>query len=248
MSSDKKPRRRRILSSLLLVLLGVGTVPLLGTAYDLVSRSKASLEFNQKLVQNDKARSMARQVASYVQSLRSQVHLIAQTLELESGSFPQRVERIRTMNLLTRYVGEESPFVLLTVADASGDAASYGLPLQEEGLKRRLKLGFDSGMEGKGMVSHPMFSTVLQEPVIVISEPVGFTEGKPAQGVVVAVGSLVPLSSWAAQMSQGGLWDVYVVDSRGHLIAHREKEHLVNDPDVSKIEIVHQFLDRKSVV
>jgi HD-GYP domain-containing protein (c-di-GMP phosphodiesterase class II) len=248
MSEEAKPRRRgRILISLLLLLFAVGIVPLLGTAWSLVSRSRASLKLNQEQVQLDKARSLARQVASYVSSLRSQVRLIAQTLEIESGSFPDRVRRIKEQRLLVRYVGEESPFVLLIVADASGEAAeSLGLSLQEEGLKRRLKQGFDSGLEGKATISHPMFSAALQEPVIVISEPVGFTEGR-AQGVVVAIGTLVHLSTWAREMSQGGLWDVYVVDSRGHLIAHPDKKHLEDDPDVSGLEIVRRFLQSKGV-
>ena len=98
------------------------------------------------------------------------------------------------------------------------------------------------------MVSHPHFSSALQEPVIVLSQPVGFNEEKKtAQGVVLAIGSLVDLSTWAREMSQGGLWDVYVVDSRGHLIAHRDKEHLVKDPDASEVEIVRQFLASKGL-
>jgi len=253
MTEDTKPspgprrRVRRILSSLLLLLFAVGTVPLLGTAWDLVSRSKASAQVNQRLVQLDKARSLARQVAGYVASLQSQVRLIAQTLDIDRGSFSQRVDRIRDLNLLTRYVGETSPFVSLTVVDAKGAYAQYGLPLQEPGLQRMLGQGLTWAMEGKPAISHPIFSPALQEPVIVISEPVGAGEGKSAQGAVLAVGTLVPLSTWAREMSEGGLWDVYVVDDRGHLIAHRDQEHLVKDPDVSEVGIVRRFLEAKGV-
>ena len=251
MSEEKKPapprRRRRILSSLLLLLLGVGTVPLLGTAYDLVSRSKASLEANQKQIQLDKARSLSRQVAGYVQSLRSQVRLIAQTLELEGGSVSQRVERMREHDLLRPMVGDKSDFVYVSVADAAGSGAQYGISLSEPGLQRMLQQGFSWAMEGKTEVSHPLFSTALQEPVVVICAPVSYTKEKGAQGVVLAIGTLVHLSTWAREMSEGGLWDVYVVDDRGHLIAHRDKDHLVNEPDVSNLEIVHQFLGSKGV-
>jgi HD-GYP domain-containing protein (c-di-GMP phosphodiesterase class II) len=249
MSEETKPaskrRRGRILVSLLLLLFAVGIVPLLGTAWRLVSDSRRSLEYNQKQLQLDKARGLARQVERYVAGLRQQVQLIAKTLELEAGSLPQRVQRISKEDLLNRYVGDTSPFVYLSVADATGAGAQYGIQLREPGLLQRLQQGFSWAMEGKAMVSHPVFSTALQEHVIVISQPVGAEEDKKAQGVVVAIAMLGPLSSWAAEMSQGGLWDVYVVDSRGHLIAHRDKEHLLKDPDVSEVEIVRQFLDSK---
>jgi HD-GYP domain-containing protein (c-di-GMP phosphodiesterase class II) len=245
-TNPSPPRRRgRILYSLGLLLFVVGFVPLLGTAWWLVSRSRESLEYNQRQVQLDKARSLARQVSSYVASLRSQVNLVAKTLELESGPFSKTVERIHKESLLARYVGEKSPFVYLSVADASGAGASYGMNLQEEGVQRRLQQGFSWAMEGRSEMSHPVFSAAMQEPVVVISAPVGFVEGKTPQGVVLAIGTLLPLSIWAAEMSQGGLWDVYVVDSRGHLIAHRDKEHLVKEPDVSGVEIVRQFLESK---
>ena len=251
MSEEEKPapprRRRRILSSLLLLLLGVGTVPLLGTAYDLVNRSRASLEVNQKQIQLDKARSLSRQVAGYMQSLRSQVRLIAQTLELEGGSVSQRVQRMREYDLLAPMVGEKSDFVYLSVADAAGSGAQYGISLSEPSLQRMLQQGFSWAMEGKTEVSHPVFSTALQEPVVVFCTPVSYTKEKGAQGVVLAIGTLVHLSAWAREMSEGGLWDVYVVDDRGHLIAHRDKEHLVREPDVSSLEIVHQFLASKGV-
>ncbi|HVQ29705.1 MAG TPA: HD domain-containing phosphohydrolase [Vicinamibacteria bacterium] len=252
MTEEKEPapprRRRRILSSLLLLLLGVGTVPLLGTAYDLVNRSRGILEVNQKQIQLDKARSLSRQVAGYVQSLRSQVRLIAQTLELEGGSVTQRVQRMREHDdLLAPMVGEKSDFVYVSVADAAGLGAQYGISLSEPGLQRMLQQGFSWAMEGKAEVSHPVFSTALQEPVVVLCAPVSWTKEKGAQGVVLAIGTLVHLSTWAREMSESGLWDVYVVDDRGHLIAHRDKEHLVKEPDVSNLEIVHQFLASKGV-
>jgi HAMP domain-containing protein len=42
-------------------------------------------------------------------------------------------------------------------------------------------------------------------------------------------------------MGQEGLFDVYVVDLRGHLVAHSDPERLTGDLDVSNIEIVRRF-------
>jgi HD-GYP domain-containing protein (c-di-GMP phosphodiesterase class II) len=42
-------------------------------------------------------------------------------------------------------------------------------------------------------------------------------------------------------MGQEGLFDVYVVDGRGHLVAHSDPGRLTGDLDVSGVEIVRQF-------
>jgi len=88
MSEGKVPRRHhgRILTSLMLLLFAVGVVPLLGTSWNLVRQSRESLEYDQKVIQLDKARSLSQQIAIYVQSLRSHVAAIARTLEVGGAS------------------------------------------------------------------------------------------------------------------------------------------------------------------
>ena len=62
------------------------------------------------------------------------------------------------------------------------------------------------------------------------------------QGVVLVVASLGPLWNSTQEMGQEGLFDVYVVDGRGHLVAHSDPKRLSGDLDVSDVEIVRQFL------
>src|SRR5512143_2329174 len=120
--------RGRILTSLMLLLLAVGVVPLLGTSYNLYSRSRESLEYDQKIIQLDKARSLSQQVSIYVQSLRSQVAAIARTLEVGvvNGTLP----RIKDSKSLERYVGGVSPFWYVSVVnpeDGRGPGAGFQL-------------------------------------------------------------------------------------------------------------------------
>jgi len=63
------------------------------------------------------------------------------------------------------------------------------------------------------------------------------------QGAVLAVASLAPLWGMTQQMGQGGLIDVYVVDVRGHLVAHSDPAKLQGDLDVSDVEIVRLFME-----
>ena len=235
-------RRGRILVTLLVLLFAVGVVPLLWTSNKLVNRSKEILELDQKSIQLDKARSLSQQVATYLKSLQAQVIAIARTLEVDvrAGEFPGRVARIRAEEGLQRYVDGNSPFVYVSVLDASGSGARSGVQLLEPAIERLIEEGWQRGLDGKAMVSHPVISSSLQEPVIVLAEPVKPAGGQ-VQGVVLVVASLGPLWTSTKEMGQEGLFDVYVVDDRGHLVAHSDPQRLTGDLDVSNVEIVRRF-------
>jgi HD-GYP domain-containing protein (c-di-GMP phosphodiesterase class II) len=239
-------RRRRgsILFSLLLLLFAVGVVPLLWTSFTLVSRSREILELDQKAMQLDKARSLSQQVAVYVKSLQAHLTAVARTLEVEASPAPfaDRVARMRDAKALERYVGGESHFYYFSIVDATGSGARSGAQLPEPAIAQMLQEGYLRGLEGKAMVGPPLFSPSLQEPVVVLTEPV-----KPGavQGVVLAVASLGPLWDMTKQMGEEGLVEVYIVDSRGRLVAHSNPAKLKEDPDLSTVEIVRQFLESK---
>jgi hypothetical protein len=166
-------RRRRgsILISLLLLLFAVGVVPLLWTSYKLVSKSREILELDQKSIQLDKARSLSVQVSTYLKSLEAQVTAIARTLEVDvaPGQFQARVARIREQEGLQRYIDGPSPFVYVSVVDEKGSGARSGVQLLDPPIERLLEEGYRRGLENKPMVSHPVISASLQEPVIVLA-------------------------------------------------------------------------------
>ena len=56
-----------------------------------------------------------------------------------------------------------------------------------------------------------------------------------SQGVVLVVASLGPLWNTTKQMGQEGLFDVYVVDGRGWLVAHSDPSRLQGNLDVTVI-------------
>jgi HD-GYP domain-containing protein (c-di-GMP phosphodiesterase class II) len=226
-----------------MLLLGVGVLPLVGTSRHLVERSQDILELDQKSSQLDKARSLSQQIAVYVQSGRSQVAAIARTLEVDAapGNFSERVQRIREAKGLEGYVGGSSPFDYVSVVDAKGSGARSGIQLSEGAIEELLNEGFLRALEGRAMTSHPVISSSLQEPVMVLAEPVK-PGGASVQGAVVVVASLGPLWNMTRDIAQGGIADVYVVDGRGHLVAHSDPKRLEGDLDLSRVEIVRQFL------
>jgi HD-GYP domain-containing protein (c-di-GMP phosphodiesterase class II) len=238
-------RRGRILFTLLALLFGIGVVPLVFTSWNLVSRSREILELDQKTIQLDKARSLSQQVSVYLKSLQAQVHAVARTLEVdvEPAQFAGRIARIREQEALKRYVDGASSFVSISVVDAAGSGARSGVQLSEPGIEQLMQEGVLRGLKGNPMVSHPVISSSLQEPVMVFAEPVrpGGQGAQAVQGVVLVVASLGPLWNMTRDMGQEGLFDVYVADGRGRLVAHSDSKRLEGDLDVSNVEIVKQF-------
>jgi HD-GYP domain-containing protein (c-di-GMP phosphodiesterase class II) len=247
-------RRGRILVSLLLLLLAVGVVPLVVTSYYLVSKSREILVLDQNTMQLDKARSLSQQVSVYVKSLQAQVVAIARTLEVDvaPSAFAARVARIREEDGLRRYVEDAtSRLHYVSVVDASSSGARSGVQLSEPAIEQLLREGVSRGLQGRSMASHPVLSSSLQEPVMVLAEPVvpggARTAASPVpkddvQGVVLVVASLGPLWNMTRDLGQGGVFDVYVVDGRGRLVAHSDPRKLEGNLDVSDVEIVKQFM------
>ena len=241
MSDVRSPRRRgRILFSILLLLFTVGLVPLVYLSWDLVSRSRESIESTQQEWQLDKAKLISAQVAIYVAGLRSQVSSIARTLEIDAagGNFARRVDQIRAEKALARYLQSSDSLVYLSVADTTGNGTWSGLDLRDARLTEQREEAFQRGQHGTAMISVPIVSESLQEPVVVLGEPV--FAGQTVAGVVLAVASLQPIRA-ITSATGGRLFEVYVVDNRGRLVAHSDPK-MPLAADMSGVEIVRIFM------
>ncbi len=235
-----RPRRGRILFSILLLLFAVGVVPLGYVSWDLVSRSRTSIETTQQEWQLDKARLISTQVAIYVDGLRSQVVAIARTFEigLGAGAFSARIARIREEKSLDRYLQTSDSLAFLSVVDTTCVGPYAGLALHDARLVEQLQEACQRGQHGSGMISVPIVLGSLQEPVVVLGEPV-LAAGQVA-GVVLAVASLQPIRQ-ITSATGGRLFEVYVVDNRGRLVAHSDPKQPLA-ADMTGAEIVRIFL------
>ena len=238
-------RRGRILYSILALLFAVGVVPLVWTSYRLVATSRESIESNQKEWQLDKARLISTQVSIYVDGLRNQVSAIARTFEVDPGStsFAGRLARIKETKALESYLKDPGSIVYLAVVDATGVGPSAGWELRDPRLVEQLGEAFQRGQNRRPMLSVPIVSDSLQEPVVVIGQPV--TIAGRVEGVVLAVASLQPIRAITKQSGGNGLFEVYVVDNRGRLIAHSAADRPLAE-DMSGVEIVRIFLQQSA--
>jgi HD-GYP domain-containing protein (c-di-GMP phosphodiesterase class II) len=238
------PRRGRILYSILGLLFAVGVVPLVWTSYRLYNASRLSIESNQKEWQLDKARLISSQVFIYVAGLRTQVAAIAHTLEADPGAttFSARVARMSQQRALDRLdVQHSASLVYVSVVDTTGIGTYSGWDLRGDArLQEQLAEAFQRGQRGTRMLSVPIAAESLKEPVVVVGEPV--VVGSRVEGVVLAVGSLQPIREITRQSGSSGIFEVYVVDNRGRLIAHSDPARPLGE-DLSGIEIVRIFLE-----
>jgi len=216
-----QPRRRgRILLTLLALLFLVGVVPLLWTSFTLVSRSARSSSWTRRPSSSTRRAASPSRWLSSCAACRRRWATVARTLGVDTAArqFPARVaphprdERARAL------CGRRQLAQYLSVVDAGGSGARSGVQLPEPVIEGLLQEGFRRGLDGRPMISHPVLSRSLQEPVIVLGEPV--TAGDEVVGVVLSVASLGPLWTMAEAMGEAGQVDVYVVDGRGRLIAH----------------------------
>ena len=147
---------------------------------------------------------------------------IARTLEIDAGRVPfaERVTRLSEQKALAPYLqGDETKrLVYLGVVDTGGIAALAGLDLRDPKLQEQLQEGFHRGQNGTSMISVPVVSDSLQEPVIIIGEPV--KAAGEVLGVVLGVASLQPVREMTTESS--GASEVYVIDNRGRIVAHSD--------------------------
>ena len=238
--ANPRPRRGRILFSILALLFAVGVVPLVYVAWDLVERSRQSIETTQQEWQLDKGQLISKQVAIYVTGLSSQVSSVARTLEIDAGASPfaTRIARIREQRSLERYLQSSTSIVYLSVVDPTGVGAQSGLALPDTRLREQLEEAFQRGQFGKPMISVPIVSESLREPVVVLGEPV--YSGAKVEAVVLAVASLQPIRE-ITTTAGGRLFEVFVVDNRGRLVAHSDAKQPLG-VDMTGLAIVRTFL------
>jgi HD-GYP domain-containing protein (c-di-GMP phosphodiesterase class II) len=240
-ASPRPPRRGRILFSILGLLFAVGVVPLVWTSTQLVSQSRDDLVTSLKETQIAKAKTLARQAELYVRGEHSEILTIARTLELPAGQldFAERLKQIDKQKALVPYVdgNEAKHLVFLSVVDREGIGAQAGLPLRDAKLREQLVEGFHRGQNGTSMISVPVVSDSLQEPVIVIGEPV--RAGDNVLGIVLGVVSLQPIREMTTDSAVTSV--VYVIDNRGHIIAHSDPAQPLG-ANFSQVPIVSEFL------
>jgi methyl-accepting chemotaxis protein len=231
---------------LLVIAVGLGAITALAyrTAFGALERS-----YNQ--VQREAARSIARQADGWIServgdltiaaanplvtALLSQPEATPSAADAGAELAPRRevsdieVEQVNEALALVR--DAYGVFATLGVLDAEGIARAHSDRSQVDTLDLGMRDYFEAGMRGETTLSDVVISAISGEPVLVGAAPI-----RGADGVLGVLYGAIELSVFTGEfvdtvdIGEGGF--AYMIDRRGRVIAHPERE-LILERDLS---------------
>ncbi len=235
-------RRGSILSALLGLLFLTALVPLVLTSRYLVNQARADLELDQRSLQMAKVRHLSEWIAQFRTSTRAISQTLAASLAIDAPvPYKKRIDSLGASRTLEAFPGEASSLVSVNVVDRNGFGARSGLALPETDIQSAIQTAFLSGLKGQTMMTAPLWSQTLSEPVVISAEPVKDSKGL-AQAVVIAITTFEPVVRLTRLSGEGGLLDVYVVSAEGRLVAHSNPAFAPTGKDLKEIDIVREFV------
>jgi HD-GYP domain-containing protein (c-di-GMP phosphodiesterase class II) len=153
----------------------------------------------------------------------------------------KRIDGLGAKRTLDEFTDGDSALVSVNVVDRNGFGARSGLALPEAESQAGIKAVFLAGLKGEATSTQPLWSTTLNEPVLISAAPVLGPNGS-AQAVVVAIFSLAKVAQLTRTSGEGGLYDVYVVSGEGKLVAHSDPAFGATGKDLKGVDIVQEFL------
>jgi putative nucleotidyltransferase with HDIG domain len=244
-----KLKRFKILHHVLLVLMLVSVGPLCFYGWQVIELNKEKLERTEKLSQLSIAKSLARQIALYVNGYREQILGFASAVELR-GSI-SGIEDSTTNHLLQKKLEElakrSKNLFYINIVNNRGKGVRAGRYNPEDPMiQRYFTRAFLEGSNDQSYVSEPLALEVGNqiEPVIIMSTPIN-SETRWI-GVTTVIIGLNNILHWVTENSTAGK-TVYVVDFNGRIVVHPDRHTIITGTDFSQIGIVREFMEAWSV-
>ena len=244
MSSDSpsetgaaRPRRRRLLWTLLGAMVLVGLLPLAVSHYFLIRINRGSMETLEKKYLTRSAVTVSNEIHYLYASNREQLQKIAgsmRSLQKALGVDPFTY----AADWMGDYITNDSDLIAVRAVNPSklgAEAIPTGL---DESLLREMDAARDVALAGQEYTSRVLHMAPTH-PVVVMAVPVT-RQDKTRIGAIVGV---VSLRRIVARISEEGKGDVtaFVVDRDGRVVLHSEPAVHVQHPDYSHLKIVQDF-------
>ncbi len=241
-------RRKRIVYSLLAVLVLVGLVPLAAFAFKLIQTSRRALVTSQQEIEMQLASSIAAELDTFTDGQVRQVATLAESFgaSIEQQGLRGFEEDLRKRGVLPGLLDEQ--LVALRFAPLSGGIkqALMDADAPPPELERLLAGEFAALLASPGTaeahqarVSEPILIGTGAFAGFVVTAPV--YSGGALQGVLQGFVSIQRLWNRAALGRATG-HEIYALDSRGALFAHTDPEAVTGRRDMRGLEIVQKFL------
>jgi len=235
----KRRFRTKLLYKLLILFIGLATVPLLVVRTRVLQLGQEAMKKESLNIQLEIAKRSADTVYSFVQDIKNMLFVIQKPKEFVT------MDLVKQKNILESLMLSYPAMMKLVVLDSTG--------------KIRLKISRFAKEEeeivGEDRSEHPLFTTALSEgeylsktyrspenyPLLLVSVPIEVYAGKPV-GVIAAEVNLIALSKQIAQIKIGEQGISYVVDETGNVIAHPEQKIVLKGENVRLIPLVDKAL------
>jgi HD-GYP domain-containing protein (c-di-GMP phosphodiesterase class II) len=244
-----KLKRSKILHHVLLVLMLVSIAPLCFYGWQVIELNREKLERTEKLSQLSIAKSLAREIAQYVNSYREQILGFASAMELR-GSI-SGIEDSSTNHLLQKKLEElakrSKNLLYINIVNNRGKGVRAGRYNPEDPMiQHYFTRAFLEGSKDHSYMSEPLALYVGNqiEPAILMSSPIN-SETRWI-GVTTVIVGLNSILQWVIENSTAGK-TVYVVDFNGRIVVHPDRRTILTGTDFSKIGIVREFMEAWSV-
>jgi len=234
------PRRSRILYQFLLVTLAVSVIPLLAASYKLMKINRTFLEDELLALHSQVAHSSAGEISTAMSTILGDMALVAKG---QGGDSPlSRNERERAMIF---YLDQFPEIIRLTQYSSDGRELARvfrvgrsKVPPIDENLKKK---AIEESIAGKTFVSDPVVPPKQQVPVIIVGDPIYGRDGV-IHSMLLGEITLQRVQEIVEGINIRRQGNAYVVDRRGILIAHQDRERVAKAEDMSSVEIVGKYL------
>ncbi|HUN87695.1 MAG TPA: HD domain-containing phosphohydrolase [Terriglobales bacterium] len=239
------PNRVPILYLIIGVLGLVSVIPMYFYARQVVALNRDRLKTNEMLLQNTITRALSDAIAQRMANLDSMLGNLSSAIQVTSGGdiSMANINAPELRALLERFVSSSGDIAYATILNNEGKGQAVGRINPDEFLQNELMRGFNATREGRSYTGQALSegSGSARKTMIVVAVPV--TAAGRIIGMLAAAVDLSFLQRNLDQISRGGLL-TYVVDRNGRLIAAPEASHFATGQDMSKIDIVHSFVEK----
>ncbi len=229
-----------ILWQFLLVALAVSVIPLLTASWRLIGINRVYLEDQLLTLHSQVAHSASREIGTQMEEVLNNLALVAKAQAI--GSPLTREERERS---LVFYVDQYPEVVRLTLVTIDGAEVARTSRVGKQkaadlDVRERARAVADAAA-GKTYLSDPYVPAGQKMPMMLAAMPVQGAGGG-AGAVLLGEITLERVQKTIEGISVRRQGNAYLVDRRGVLVAHLDRERVAQAEDMNSVEIVGKYL------
>ncbi len=232
--------KRRLMLQLILIMLLISLAPLVISDTNLVRLNEEYLENDLLGSHAKRARQTAEEVSSYLKSTIEKLEIIARLQPL-TRSFSD----LQNYQLLVFFLEEYKDLISISLLDEEGTTKAevmrpgLGKARQEERAALRERVMAEA-LEGKVYVSDPLGIPEKNASLVTIGLPI--FSGNHVGGVLMADMSLERIWEIIERITIRRSGEAYLVDRKGRLIAHKDRQRAIHQESMKDEEIVGKYL------